>query len=115
MFLAVVSHNSIAEASASLKSDFLKEITTMKKITEGKCPNVVNMVGCCTLQEPLALVQEYVPHGDLLTYLRTVRKLVRVCLYAKVVYCMVRSAPRVAISVILANTLCIAFVLTICF
>ena len=108
MFLTVVSHNSIAEASASLKSDFLKEITTMKKITEGKCPNVVNMVGCCTLQEPLALVQEYVPHGDLLTYLRTVRKLVRVCLYAKVVYCMVRCAPNVA------NTSCIALVLPIC-
>jgi serine/threonine protein kinase len=63
------------EASASLKSDFLKEIATMKTITKENCPNVVNMVGCCTLQEPLALVQEYAPHGDLLTYLRTVRKL----------------------------------------
>ena len=67
---------SVAEANAALKSDFLKEIATMKKITMGNCPYVVNMVGCCTLQEPLALVLEYIPNGDLLTYLRTIRKLV---------------------------------------
>ncbi len=67
----------VAEANAALKSDFLKEIATMKKITMGNCPYLVNMVGCCTLQEPLALVLEYVPHGDLLTYMRTMRKLVR--------------------------------------
>ena len=66
----------VAEANAALKSDFLKEIATMKKITMGNCPYVVNMVGCCTLQEPLALVLEYIPNGDLLTYLRTIRKLV---------------------------------------
>ena len=66
----------VAEANAALKSDFLKEIATMKKITMGNCPYLVNMVGCCTLQEPLALVLEYVPHGDLLTYMRTMRKLV---------------------------------------
>ena len=65
-----------AEANAALKSDFLKEIATMKKITMGNCPYLVNMVGCCTLQEPLALVLEYVPHGDLLTYMRTMRKLI---------------------------------------
>ena len=65
-----------ADAPGELKSDFLKEIATMKKITMGNCPYVVNMVGCCTLQEPLALVLEYVPHGDLLTYMRTMRKLV---------------------------------------
>jgi serine/threonine protein kinase len=63
------------EASAALKSDFLKEIVTMKKITMGGCPHVVNMVGCSTLQEPIALVIEYISHGDLLTYLRTIRKL----------------------------------------
>jgi len=35
---------------------------------------VVNMVGCCTLQEPLLLVLEYVKHGDLLMYLRSMRQ-----------------------------------------
>ena len=48
----------------------------MKKITMGGCPHVVNMVGCSTLQEPIALVIEYISHGDLLTYLRTIRKIV---------------------------------------
>ena len=67
---------SVAKANAALKNDFLKEIATMKKITMSKCPYVINMVGCCTLQEPLSLVLEYVPHGDLLTYMRTMRKLV---------------------------------------
>ena len=66
----------VAEANAALKSDFLKEIATMKKITMGNCPYFVNMVGCCTSQEPLALVLEYIQNGDLLTYLRTIRKLV---------------------------------------
>ena len=54
--------------------DFLKEISTMKKISLGRCPHVVNMVGCCTLQEPLALVLEYASYGDLLEYLRTMRR-----------------------------------------
>ena len=59
----------------------------MNKVTMGSCPYVVNMVGCCTLQEPLALVLEYVPHGDLLTYLRTVRKLVSIyTMYSKPTY-----------------------------
>ena len=78
----------VAEANAALKSDFLKEIATMKKITMGNCSYLVNMVGCCTLQEPLALVLEYVPHGDLLTYMRTMRKLVSwqvVCVCAHIV------------------------------
>ena len=46
----------------------------MKKISEGYCANVVNMVGCVTLQEPLCLITEFVAHGDLLGYLRKQRK-----------------------------------------
>ena len=49
----------------------------MKKIAFGGCPYVVNMVGCCTTQEPLALVLEYLSQGDLLDYLRKHRKQVR--------------------------------------
>ena len=69
--------HSVAEANATLKTDFLKEIATVKKITQSNCPYFVNMVGYC-MQEPLALVLEYIPNGDLLTYLRTMRKLVSV-------------------------------------
>ncbi|EDO36534.1 predicted protein, partial [Nematostella vectensis] len=32
--------------------------------------NIVNMLGCCTLTEPMFLIVEYLPYGDLLHYLR---------------------------------------------
>ena len=35
---------------------------------------VVNMLGCVTIQEPMLLVLEFVSHGDLLSYLRAIRK-----------------------------------------
>ena len=35
---------------------------------------VVNMLGCVTGREPLLLVLEYIRHGDLLSYLRSMRK-----------------------------------------
>ena len=73
----ILTLHSVAEANATLKTDFLKEIATVKKITQSNCPYFVNMVGYC-MQEPLALVLEYIPNGDLLTYLRTMRKLVSV-------------------------------------
>ena len=62
------------EAGPELKMEFLKEISTMKKISMGRCPHVVNMIGCYTLQEPLGLVLEYAAYGDLLEYLRTIRQ-----------------------------------------
>ena len=49
----------------------------MKKIAEGYNPHIVNMVGCVTLQEPLCLVTEFVPYGDLLSYLNYQRRKVR--------------------------------------
>jgi len=52
--------------------DFKIEINFMKTI--GRHENVVTMLGCCTLYPPLCLVVEYVPHGDLLHYLRNLRK-----------------------------------------
>ena len=56
-----------------MKHDFLQEIAMMKKVASGKNPYVVNMIGCCIRQEPLALVLEYVPNGNLLDYLREMR------------------------------------------
>ena len=46
----------------------------MKKIAEGYNAHIVNMVGCVTLQEPLCLITEFVPYGDLLSYLKYQRK-----------------------------------------
>ena len=43
----------------------------------GSHPNVVSLVGCCTLQDEKFLVIEYVPFGDLLTWLRCTRNRVR--------------------------------------
>ena len=40
---------------------------------------VVNMLGCVTVQEPMLLVLEFVSHGDLQSYLRSIRK--KVCIY----------------------------------
>ena len=56
------------------KADFLAEINMMKKIAEGYNTHIVNMVGCVTLQEPLCLITEFVPYGDLLSYLKYQRK-----------------------------------------
>ena len=64
------------DATAALKCEFFKEIDMMKKISSGNCAYIVNMVGCSTHEEPIALVLEYASNGDLLKYLRAMRKLV---------------------------------------
>ncbi|KAK3093185.1 hypothetical protein FSP39_012370 [Pinctada imbricata] len=61
------------EASDTYKEDFLREIRLMKEI--GYHKNIVSMLGCCTLQDPVCLIVEHLPHGDLLTYLRNIRQL----------------------------------------
>ena len=48
----------------------------MKKVSAGQNPHVVSMVGCVTVQEPLSLITEFVPYGNLLQYLRTNQRLV---------------------------------------
>ena len=63
-----------ASATGSERSDFLKEIDTVKKVAQGQNPHVVGLVGCVTAQEPLCLITEFVAYGDLLSYLRTSRK-----------------------------------------
>ena len=39
---------------------------------------VVNMLGCITQVEPLTLVVEYVKYGNLLNFLRTLKKSIEV-------------------------------------
>lgn len=65
---------SLDKANEDEVEDFKMEINFMKTI--GLHENVVTMLGCCTLYPPLCLVVEYVPHGDLLHYLRDLRKAV---------------------------------------
>ena len=63
------------DPSKTQKEEFMFEIEQMKLL--GSHKNVVSMVGCCTIQEKMFLVIEYVPCGDLLTWLRRRRKRVR--------------------------------------
>ena len=60
-------------AGGELKHDFLQEINLMKKVAQGCNPFVVNMIGCCTREEPLALIMEFVPGGNLLEFLKSHR------------------------------------------
>ena len=50
--------------------NFLEEIAVMKKVSSGDCCHVVQMVGCVSTALPLALALEFVPFGDLLSYLK---------------------------------------------
>eukprot|EP00045_Choanoeca_perplexa_P005807 m.48638 g.48638 ORF g.48638 m.48638 type:complete len:580 (-) comp13305_c0_seq2:60-1799(-) len=47
--------------------EFMKEAHVMKKLNH---PNLVKLIGVCSQDLPMYIVQEFVPHGDLLTYLR---------------------------------------------
>ncbi|XP_006635109.2 tyrosine-protein kinase ABL2 isoform X1 [Lepisosteus oculatus] len=47
--------------------EFLKEASVMKEV---KHPNLVQLLGVCTLEPPFYIVTEYMPHGNLLDYLR---------------------------------------------
>lgn len=52
--------------------DFLEEIALMKSI--GFHKNIINLIGCGTMLKSFFLVLDYMPHGDLLYYLRRKRK-----------------------------------------
>lgn len=51
--------------------EFLDEIAMMKRV--GRHPNIVTLLGCCTIKEPLTMIMEYIGCGDLLEYLRKIR------------------------------------------
>ena len=57
--------------------NFLEEIAMMKKVSSGECCHVVQMVGCVSTALPLALALEFVPFGDLLSYLKYWRQKVK--------------------------------------
>eukprot|EP00056_Hartaetosiga_gracilis_P016428 m.5000 g.5000 ORF g.5000 m.5000 type:complete len:591 (-) comp4094_c0_seq2:163-1935(-) len=56
----------------SMETDeFMKEAHVMKKLIH---PNLVKLIGVCSSELPMYIVQEFVPQGDLLTYLRRRKK-----------------------------------------
>ncbi|XP_075237846.1 fibroblast growth factor receptor 1-like [Lycorma delicatula] len=55
--------------------EFQAEIAMMKKV--GRHPNIVNIIGCCTISQPYCMLMEYIPCGDLLQYLRQLRHQVK--------------------------------------
>ncbi|XP_055640819.1 platelet-derived growth factor receptor alpha isoform X2 [Toxorhynchites rutilus septentrionalis] len=51
--------------------EFLDEIEMLKRV--GRHPNIVTLLGCCTIKKPLTMIMEYIGCGDLLEYLRKIR------------------------------------------
>ncbi|XP_068685582.1 fibroblast growth factor receptor 3-like isoform X1 [Montipora foliosa] len=62
-----------AGAPESDKKDLLSELEVMKTLKPH--PHVIKLIGCVTQSEPLLVLIEYVPFGDLLGYLRKSRGL----------------------------------------
>ncbi|XP_063921825.1 receptor-like tyrosine-protein kinase kin-16 isoform X2 [Zophobas morio] len=52
-------------------NDFIAEIEIFKTI--GKHPNIVALLGCCTVDTPYMMIMEFVPCGDLKKYLLELR------------------------------------------
>ncbi|KFB40033.1 tyrosine-protein kinase [Anopheles sinensis] len=50
--------------------EFLDEIAMMKKV--GKHPNIVTLLGCCTIKEPLTMIMEYIGCGDLVNFAHSI-------------------------------------------
>lgn len=66
--------NYLGRLSHSELNAFYDEIALMKKVSAGNNPHVVKLIGCVTNQSPMAILLEYAAHGDLLHYLRAMRK-----------------------------------------
>ncbi|KAJ8029437.1 Myoblast growth factor receptor egl-15 [Holothuria leucospilota] len=54
-------------ADMVMKEDFLDEIRLLIEI--GSHPNILSVLGCCTIDEPYYLITEYMRYGDLLRFL----------------------------------------------
>ena len=53
------------------KSLFMEEINVMKKVSDGSNPHVLKMIGCVTTTLPVMLVMQFVPQGNLRSYLKS--------------------------------------------
>ncbi|XP_076066528.1 discoidin domain-containing receptor 2-like isoform X2 [Oratosquilla oratoria] len=55
------------EASHSVRCDFQREVQILARLQD---PNIVQVVGVCSREEPLCMVVEYMEHGDLNQFLQ---------------------------------------------
>ena len=81
ILLFINSRFCLENAGEEEKRQFLQEIDLMKDV--GSHRNILNILGFWIRSEPIMLIMEYVPHGDLLKWLRSKRqqiKLVTVCI-----------------------------------
>ena len=62
-------------ATEEQMQEFLEEIQLMKQI--GYHRNILNLLACCTMTNPMFLVVEFAKNGDLLQYLRKRRQQVQ--------------------------------------
>ena len=86
----------------SVRQEFLDEIQLMKAV--GSHKNIVSMVGCCTVEEPMFLLVEYAPDGDLLHYLRNHRKKVLISSLLSIYSCFEVALPLTGTILEMFNT-----------
>ena len=60
-------------SSAEEKQLFTDEINVMKRVSDGNNPHVLKMLGCVTATNPMMLVLQFVPQGNLKNYLRAMK------------------------------------------
>ena len=63
------------DATKEQMEDFLEKIQLMKQI--GYHPNILNLLACSTVKNPMFLVVEFAKNGDLPNYLRKRREQVQ--------------------------------------
>ena len=81
ILLFINSRFCLENAGEEEKRQFLQEIDLMKDV--GSHRNILSILGFWIRSEPIMLIMEYVPHGDLLKWLRNKRqqiKIVAVCI-----------------------------------
>ena len=60
-------------SSAEEKEMFMDEINVMKTVSAANNPHVLKMLGCVTATNPMMLVLQFVPQGNLKNYLRAMK------------------------------------------
>ena len=63
----------IDNSSGEEKEMFMAEINVMKTVSVGNNPHVLKMLGCTTVTNPMMLVLQFLPHGNLKNYLRAMK------------------------------------------
>ena len=75
ILLFINSRFCLENAGEEEKRQFLQEIDLMKDV--GSHRNILNVLGFWIRSEPIMLIMEYVPHGDLLQWLRNKRQQIK--------------------------------------